>query len=116
MKILILLLCFVSSNLYAEVLCKKEDLKYPEGLPLDFRWHESDFNRQAAEEAIKYLTKIVNGDLSSYHWITQSHSEMVIKGYTYKLLALKELSAKDVKHRYEVSSFCSWLSNATKAD
>lgn len=116
MKIIILLLCFVSSNLFADVICKKEDLKYPEGLPLDFRWNESEFNAKAAEEAIKYLARIVKGDLSSYHWISQSHSEMIIKGYTYKLLALKELSTKGVKHRYHVSGFCDWLSNATKAD
>ena len=116
MRIIILLLCFVSSNLIADVICKKEDLKYPEKLPLDFRWNESDFNEKSADDAIKYLGKIVKGDLSSYHWISSSHSEMIVKGYTYKLLALKALSTKDEKQRYHVSFFCDWLSNATKAD
>lgn len=116
MKRLAVLILLISGCASAENICKPEDLNYPDDLPLDFRWDESEFTYVSAMRSIEYLSRIVQGDFSQYHWISYSHSKVIIDGYNYKQQALLEIERGKVPRTQDIEAFCIWLSGAVKAD
>ena len=106
----------MSGNISAANICSLDELIFSENIPADFRWKESEFTREGASAAIQYLSRIVQGDFSRYHWIQYSHSRNIIDGYNYKQLALREIKQGESERTGDVEAFCNWLGSTAKAD
>jgi hypothetical protein len=84
--------------------------KWPSSIEEDMRITESDLTKAAADDAAKYLRKLVNEKTKSYDWTEPLNANQIIQGYLRKKDAIEALKrAEPGETPHEVQYFCEWL-------
>ena len=103
-KIIFLFAFLVSQSSQAENICPTSS-----NIPDDVRILESELTKEAAEEALLKLSKIISNPKEPRIWTTLPNLNRTIEGYVFKRDTLAKLSKNP---KADVSAFCAYMERA----
>ena len=101
MRYILAFLVLISVSANAKKLCPVND-KIAE----DMRIEEAEFNKENAEKALEYLSKIVKDPKTPFEWFSVPNATKFIHGYALRRIALSPDASK-----HSINLFCEFYAN-----